>query len=168
MNSEWIKYAEQVQQSIFTVLAEVNETCKTKSPEELTDIGWILKKMYENLDDTRKEVDKLKRFVETLACVKATQEDKSKIQGTLATGTPDVKVAAAIPHPKNQPEAFYALCNFFNLPEEAIQNDIVRIHYPGLETWLTKRLEQAKPLPPGIDTGKTYTTLYLKYRGRSK
>jgi len=166
MDKNWIKWAEDVHNTAYEQLSETRETMVTKSPEELGDIGWVLKKMYENVDSLRKEIDKLKGSVERLACLKAISEDKVKLHGKLANTKPDCKVSARLPHPEKKPEEWKALCDFFGVPSEIGELDLMRFHWPGLSAFITERSAHGKPNPPGITPDTITTHYYLTYRGK--
>ena len=164
LNTNWIKWASEVHNTLYTEIADTREEMKTKSPEELTDIGFICKKMYEQIDDIRKEVDRLKEFAEKLACLKAVTEEKMTLRGNLATGTPDVSMSANLPHPRKNPEAYQALCDYFGIPDGMVQNDLFRFHWPSFKEFFTKLMSEGKPVPPGIELDKTHAHYKLKYR----
>jgi hypothetical protein len=167
LNTTWITWAGNAHDQLYAQLSKTREEMKPLSPEELTDIGFICKKMYEQIDDLRKEVQNLQDLAEKLACLKAISEEKVKIQGQLATGTPDVSMSANLPHPQKNPEAYLALCDYLGFPEVAVQNDLFRIHWPGFKEFFTKLMGEGKPVPPGIELDKTHAHYKLKYRGRT-
>lgn len=166
LNANWIKWATNVHDTMYAELSSTREEMKPLSPEELTDIGFICKKAYEQLDDLRKEIEKLQNTAEMLACLKAVTEEKVKLQGKLATGTPDVSMSANLPHPKKNPEAYQALCDYFNIPPQLIQWDLFRFHWPSFKEFFTRIMSEGKPVPPGIELDKTHAHYKLKYRER--
>jgi hypothetical protein len=167
LNSSWIKWSENLHNTLYAELSKTEQEMKVKSPEELTDIGWICKKMYEQLDDIRKEVDKLQSLAEKIACLKAATVGATKIVGQLATGTVDVSMSANTPHPTRNPEDFAKLCDYLGIPDEVVQNDLIhQFHWPSFKEYFSKCMSQGKPAPPGIDLEKTHTHYKLKYRGR--
>jgi hypothetical protein len=169
MHENWIEWSAKMHQVVFEALADAREEVSGMSPEELADLGWVLKKMYANLDDIRKEIDKLKAFAERVACAKATAGEKDKIHGRLAVGTPDVEIYASLPHPDKDPENWKKLCDYFGIPDEVIKHDLLHsFHWPSMTEFITKQQKEAKPLPPGINPDKTGARFYLKYRGRKK
>ena len=166
LNSNWMKWANDVHDTAYSEIAETREQMKLSSPEELTDIGFICKKMYEQVDDLRKEIQRLQDLAERLACLKGEVEGKPRFAGTLATGTPSVSMSANIPHPKKNPEQYTQLCDYLGVPEQMVQWDLFRIHWPGFKEFFTAQMAAGKPVPPGVDVDKTHAHYKLRYRGR--
>jgi CHASE3 domain sensor protein len=166
MNPQWLEWVKKVHEMHYQKLSETREEATKLSSEELTDIGYLLKKQSEYLDDLRKETDKLRALVEKIACLRSVAEEKDKFRGRIATGTPQVQKSANIPHPKKDPDNFLKLCAFLGIPEEAVMNDLIRVHWPGMKEFITKRLEEGKPIPPGLSTEDLHTHYSLRYRKR--
>jgi len=164
INKTWIKWATQIHDVLYGEISETREQMKIQSPEELTDVGFICKKIYEQLDDLRKETEKLQDLAEKLACLKAINEQKVKLQGKLATGTPDLSMSANLPHPVRAPEAYQALCDYFAIPEALVKWDLFRFHWPGFKEFFSRQMAEGKPVPPGIELDKTHAHYKLKYR----
>lgn len=166
INETWIKWSENVHNTLYEQLSKTREEMKTKPPEELADIGFVCKKIYEQLDSIRKETQRLQELAEKLACLKAVQEEKVKIHGRLATGTPDVSMSANLPHPRKNPEEYLALCDYLGIPKQMIDWDLFRFHWPGFKKFFTHQMQNGKPVPPGVKLGKTYSHYKLKYRAK--
>lgn len=167
LHQNWINWACTVHRTLYDELSITREEMQKKSPEELADVGFVCKKIYEQLDDIRKEVENLQGLAEKLACLKAATNGQTKIQGELATATPDVSMSANLPHPKKNPEAYSSLCAFLGISEQAVKYDLIRIHWPGFKDFFSARMAQGLPVPPGIEIDKTHTHFKLKYRGRT-
>jgi hypothetical protein len=166
LNKNWIKWATDLHGVLYSELSATRGEMKTKSPEELADVGFICKKIYEQLDDIRKETEKLQGLAENLACLKAVNQGKTRIAGELATASPDVTMSANLPHPQRNPEAYMALCDYLGIPEQCVKYDLFRIHWPGFKEFFTRLMSEGKPVPPGIEMEKTHAHYKLKYRER--
>jgi len=167
LNANWIKWAEDIHNTLYGELSETKDRMAPKTSEELTDIGFICKELYGQIDDLRKRIKEVQELAEKLACLKGATERLNSFHGTLATGTPCVEMSANLPHPKKSPEEYLALCAYLGIPDQMIQNDLFRLHWPGFREFFTKEMAAGKPLPPGINLEKVYSHHKLRYRKKT-
>jgi len=141
------------------------------NPVELADMAFALREMSKLFKDMEKDTRILGELAEKMACLKwmVAGGDEDNIKTDYCTATPDMKHIAAIPKREKDPEAFAALMKHFNIPESAFpgeDEDIVRPHWPGVVSALSKAMQEGKPLPKGIDPTKTYPHYRLTIRKR--
>ncbi len=137
---------------------------------ELTELAWTLKQSHKYADDMRKELERTQKTCERLACLLWTKTDGGPIRSPSCTATPRVKMMASLPHRERDPEAYAALMSYLKIPPELWGDkdnyDVVRVHWPGFVDYLTEKIENGEPTPPGIDVTKTYPVYGLTMRGK--
>lgn len=96
------------------------------------------------------------------------------------TATPDMKVNASIPTFEKQPFQYAELMTYLGvdsclwdkgvvlteLGEE--HTEVVRVHWPGFQSLITRLKAQGLPLPNGIDPNATFTEFALRMRKKGE
>ena len=149
---------------------------KTKGKQyglsEFVDLGFLCRESENLLDDWRKDCKARKELIGKIIAFEVTKSSlndpnmNETIHGTLATGTPDVKIWAALPK-KNTPE-YQAVLDFFYVPRRSIDEGILKLDWNKVKELVTTLAQEGKTLPPGI--GKTYpeySTVFRKKKGKS-
>lgn len=150
-------------------LEEITKTCSDMS--EQADTAYGMNECIKLLEDTRKHARRIKETAEKIGCAVWIKDggDTKNIKTEYVTATPDIKMIASIPKQSTQPEAYNALMDWLQVPEEARENDAIRPHWPGLVSHISDLAQQGKPLPPGIDFEKTYPQYsFSPIRGRKE
>ena len=123
-------------------------------PEELTDIGYLLREISKFFDNARKDYNSVRELIELNLCkalVENTMQDPETEQlfrGVLASATPKVKQQPQLP--KRGTEEYNQLCKWVGVPQEEIDKEYVTFHFPTLTEIMTKNAENGLPNPPGI------------------
>lgn len=145
------------------------ETQRCRNLERLADRCMAAKQSLNYVNDLRKELNLLQELAERLACLIWVQlEMTESIKTEHTTAIPNVKMMAAVPKKRTQPEAYAAFMDFLGVPKALYEGDedAVRPHWPGMVEYLSGLLAEGKPLPPGIEPDKTYPVYSLTCRKR--
>lgn len=136
--------------------------------KELVDYAFAMNRASKFLDDMRKTCDATEMLCERLAClIWVAAEMTGPIRTEHCSATPNIKMIATIPKRSTHPAEFEALMTFLGIPKNLIdeeQGEVVRAHWPGLVSYLSRLMSEGKPLPPGIDPQKTYPEYHLTLR----
>ncbi len=133
--------------------------------EDMTNFIYVMREISKLANDLRKETDGIGQMFENTACaIWVAKEDAAPIKASLATGTPDVKLAVKIPSQKHQPKDHAKLMTFFKIPTQVIDDRIVKLYWPGLCEFVSALAEEGKSLPPGVDPDNTYPTYKIRIR----
>jgi hypothetical protein len=134
--------------------------------QDLTDLGFLNSKVAVMMEEWRKDAKARREFADRLICLavmEAGLSDPSKAeersQGSLASGSPDVKMEVAPPEP-GQP-GYVELARHLGMPEDAIQKGLVKFSWTKLSELITKAAEDGAPPPPGI--GKPWPVHNVRY-----
>ncbi len=152
----------------YGFLSSTNETLKsrTMSNEDLCDFGFLCRELAKLFDELRKEMNVRSELCGSLIAYEKTKEVLSdpsialKVKGTLATGSPDVKMQAALPK-KGSPE-YYTLTDFFNVPRDVAETGVLKLDWKQVTEYLTALTQEGKPIPEGF--GKQYPKYITTYR----
>lgn len=139
--------------------------------EELADLTYALREVFNYIDDMRKEISKTKQACERIACVLwSHKSDGDPIRTPYCTGTPKVKMMASLPNKRREPEKYAALMTHLGIDPSLWkgENDAVRVHWPGFVEHMTALAEKGLPLPAGIDVDKTYPVYSLTIKKGKK
>ena len=132
------------------------------SEEDLVNLCITLRETSRFINDLRKEYDGVEYLLQQICCAIYTQKhindahEADPIRTGLVTGSPTMKMCAKVPKLKDNPEAYYSLMDHFKIPRDIAEMDVLRTHYPTLNTYLTELATEGKPLPEGIKPGDTY------------
>ena len=136
---------------------------------EIVNFIYVMRDIAKFAEDLKKEANGVEQIAVNVACaIWITKESSEPIRGALATGTPNIKIAAAIPNQRREPEAFEALMVSLGVDPKAVVNGTVKPYWPGIMEHISSLAEQGLPLPAGIDINKTYTQYKMRitpYKG---
>jgi len=135
--------------------------------KDMVSFIYIMREVSTLANDLRKECDGIQKMFENSVCaIWVIQGNNKPIRSALATGSPDLKLGVSIPNQKREPEAFKELMEYFKIPENVIEDNILKPYWPGLCEHISQLAEEGKPLPPGIDPNKTYPTYSVRIKRR--
>jgi hypothetical protein len=148
--------------------------------QELSDIAYALNECTKMLEDSRKSINQVKTQLDALICAEWVKSGVAeRITTPYCYVHPNVKMVVQVPHRATKPERFEAFMKAFNIPEslwkfrneageiDLERTEVVRMHYPGVVEYISKLLEDGKPLPPEIEQGtEKYPVYSLKILGR--
>ncbi len=105
----------------------------------------------------------------SVAIAKQNLEDPAKvverIEGELATGTPDVTLQAKLP--KQGTDEFYQLLDFLKIPRGMAGNSCFKLSWGGMAELVTQLAEDGRPLPPGVEKSwPLYSTTFRRRKQR--
>lgn len=164
---EYVKM-KQIYLSCYELLAILRDDLRAGKYklEDMVNFIYVMREISRLANDLRKETDGISHMFENMACMLYTVANKTDpIRASLATGSPDVKLAVKIPNREREPEKFYALMNFFDVASDALEKKVTKPHWPGICEQVSIMAEEGKPLPPGIDPDDTYPTYRVTIRG---
>lgn len=158
----------QVYLSCYELLANLRDDLRVGKYklEDIVNFIYVMREISKLTNDLRKEVDGISYMFENTACMLYTVANKTDpIRASLATGSPDVRLAVKIPNREKEPEKFYELMNFFDISSEALEKKVTKPHWPGICEQVSIMAEEGLPLPPGLDPDSTYPTYSVTIRG---
>ena len=133
--------------------------------KDMVNFIYVMREISKLADDLRKESDGVGHMLENVACALWVSQNETKpIRASLATGTPDCKLAVKVPSRKTEPERFQQLMDFFGVPESAVEARVIKPYWPGLCEHVSLLSEEGKPLPPGINPEDTYPTYKVRVK----
>lgn len=156
----------------FKLLLECRTPPEDAENADLVDMAFLMRKAALLAEDLRKELRGAKEFLERLICLRWLADAEGlndihvdmSIRGKLATGTPRIKTTASLPLQEKDPEAYRTFMKRIGVFGQAIKRGLVRPHWPSLTDYFSDLIAQGKPLPPGIDPKKTYSTYQVVMR----
>ena len=154
---------------VYGFLAKNNELLKSKklNNEELCDFGFFCRELEKLFDELRKEAKARKELAGQIIAYRRAQASlsdptiKLQVQGQFATGSPDVKMEAALP--KKFTDEYYQLTDHFGVPRKVAETGVLRLDWKMCTEFLTQQMNDGKKIPEGF--GKQYpryTTVYRK------
>lgn len=143
------------------------------SQGDRADLAYLMREIAALCDDCRKEAKTKRELLDRIICLVWTKqceddpdETSRSIKGEIATATPRIRLSFKPPHPRD-PE-YVTLLSYFGIDDHVIADGALRPHWPSMTAYLSKLMEEGKPLPPGIDPSDTYpiyaTTLTKRTR----
>lgn len=134
--------------------------------EDMINFIYVAREISKLVNDLRKEIDGVGHMFENTACaIYVSLNRTDPIRSSLATGTPDLRLAVKIPNQNRDPEEFTKLMKFLEIPDKAISDKVIKLHWPGLCEYVSVLAEEGQPLPPGINPDDTYPIYSVRIRG---
>ncbi len=165
-------------ESMFLAIKRLREVAsRTKDVKELADMVCSVHHCQQFIDDIRKDLNGFEELIEKVCCAMWLQDpNKSEnIKTYHCTATPHVKMMAALPTRKRDPDRYYALMESLGIKRELWQtpdNEDTRppigIDWLGMVDYISDLAAQGKPLPDGIEPGKMYPVYTLKIRTKKE
>lgn len=134
------------------------------SIQESVDIGFLLRECETQLDEMRKDFKAHKEAIGKQTCFRLAQLDEEKVKGELAIGSIKVSHFSKLPHPEREPEKFSKLCKFFNINIDNVPLGSVRFHWPVIQEYVTKCMQEGVELPHELSD--VNVKLEMTYRRR--
>lgn len=132
----------------------------------LADTVYTFKEIQKMIEDMESRIRGAANLAERLFCLLwAQSENFESVKTDHCTATAKIKQSASLPK-KGTEEYNKLLSSFFKVPQELIELDAVRPHWPGVTDLLTELAVRGKPLPDGIDPTKVYHVYSVLIRKR--
>lgn len=159
---------------IYRIITDVQDGIKSGkyTMKDMVNAMYVLRETGKFGDDIRAECERLTHLLEKACCAlfvtasTAGDIDGGPIRTGLTTGTPKIRMAAALPSQRDNPEAYDALMNFYGIPKHTVELDVIRLYWPKFVDHMTRLAEEGKPTPPGIDVNRTYPVYSVGLRSR--
>lgn len=143
---------------VYADLKEIKS--QEKSKEDLADTVFVLNQILKWIEEMRKEVDRVKRLSERLACLHWIREESLEpIRTEYCTASPDIKTALKLPNIDS--EQYTALMTYLNIPAES--RALIRLSWKGVKDRISDSLANGKPLPKELQ-GETIDEFKLVVR----
>lgn len=159
-------------ETTYSTLQDLIDAIRSTSDvKELADLAFALREISKLADDIRKVANAAKETAEKICCAIAIRDgDCDTIRTKYVTATPNVKMMADLPRRKREPERWRELMIGLGVPEDALDGErpVVDVNWKGFVDHISDLAEQGKPLPPGIDPGKTYPVYELSPMTKKK
>jgi len=157
---------------ICGMMIEITDPIKQRKlkNEDLVDIGFFCREMENMFNELRKEVKARKELCGSIAAYNLTRDAvqdptiRMAIEGKYATGTPDVKMQAALP--RKDSDEYFKFCKQLGVPEEIIRQGILKLDWDAVTNFCTERLADGLPIPDGL--GKKYPQYVMQYRRKGQ
>jgi len=155
---------------VYGFLSKNNQALKSKNlhSAELCDFGYICRELENVFDELRKEVKARKELCGQIIAYRLIQahvsdpSTKMQAKGQFATGTPKVKMEAALP--KKFTEEYFQITDHFDVPRKVAEAGVLRLDWKMCSEFLTKQMQDGKQIPKGF--GKQYPLYSTVYRKR--
>ena len=155
---------------VYGFLSKNNALLKarTMSSEDLCDFGFLCRELEKTFDELRKEVKARKELCGQIIAYRLAQAAlsdptiKMSVQGQFASGSPDMKMQAALPK-KYTPE-YYQLTDYFNVPRKVAETGVLKLDWKKCTEFLTEQMQDGKKIPEGF--GRQYPVYTTTYRKR--
>ena len=136
----------------------LQEMHRVKDLNELADMVYVIRKIADMLEEMSSKAKGAYDLNARLLCLLWAQHgDHEPVRTDHCTVTPKIKMSASLPK-KGTEEYKNLLKNYFKIPENLIEIDAVRPHWPGVTDLITELATRGASLPEGIDPSKTYHT----------
>lgn len=152
MHSDLVMLLDSVQQHARTDL----------NPGAVVDAVFILKKIEQFLESTRKEVTKALEMTQKVGCLLAMQSNNS-IRGEIANGYGESSQKMLIPDREKEPQQYAALMKALGAP----MLDTIRPSFSGVEAFVTGLAAEGKPMPAGLEHCRTIPKFTIRARANS-
>lgn len=158
---------------ITCFMADVNATFKRVRPTgpDAVDLGYLLKRVAEDLDEMRKEVDARKRLCDLLICETCATDmmnggvGSTIVRGKIATGDPDIKSRPKLPAPGT--DAYAALLRWCGVDNPlVIKSGAVSFSWSRTSNLVADMMAQGMEAPGGLL--ETYPEAQVTYRATKK
>lgn len=159
-------------QKLLEELMSASDDMKAKklSTSDLADVGFLCRELERLSDDLRKDCKARKELAGKIISFIVTQESlnddsaNDTVRGELATATPYVKQLPRLPA---RGSAMYsAFCKDLGVPQNVIDQGVIKIDWKGAIEFVTERMQDGLPLPKGIS--ETYPEFSCVFRRRTK
>lgn len=128
--------------------------------EGMAEVLCVYKKIEQWLKDARSQSEGLVRRLEQQCCfvwVKTTNGEKPSIKTDFCTVTPSIRMQPKIPQ-RGTAEYATLLLSLMGTPDESIEHDALRPHWPGLVELCGARATAGERSPAGIDPSETVSS----------
>jgi hypothetical protein len=145
-------------------------TCVEKT--DAVDVAYAMRETWSLVHDVRKRVYVLQQRAEKLAvALNLADGSAENIKTDYCTATPKIRTIVSIPRRSTDPENFGKLMAWLGVPKDLWdkgdeEKEVLRPHWPGLIDHIADRLQEGKPMPPGVEPNKTYAEYSLVMRGK--
>lgn len=142
------------------------EIAKNLNLEMICDVTAMLKKSEVLVKDLRAEINKSLKQLQKTGCMLIMRDNRlgESIKTEWVCVHPDTKTIPPIPRKSEDPVAYKAFCEYFNVPESVIDSGAFRPHWPSICDYVTSQEMNQKDLPPGIDPENCTTEYTLVCR----
>jgi hypothetical protein len=156
--------------TVWPELKKIHQkAAETPDMQELADIAYAMRETKDLLHAAYATARQAGETAQKVACalwVSDSNNTGGPIRTEYCTATPKIKMMAAMPKKRLDPDGYAALMAHFGISEELQNNEAFRPHWPGMVDLFSDRLSAGKPLPPGIDPNKLYPVYSLTIRGK--
>lgn len=154
---ELYKIAFEAHNELSQALYNVEAGLDSESAEDVADANLVLDEITKLMEDLRKQAFAKTVLTNKLLCLRWLQiADGEPIRTKVCSYSPRVIHMPKIPSHKKEPEAYAAVCRYFGLSDETIENRTFQPHWPSLLKRVEELAEEGKPLPAGLDKQPTY------------
>lgn len=174
---EIFKVARETHADLYQLVCELRrELCPANGGKpigDLVDTSYALREALRYLDDIGKELRQLKELAEKMTCLLWVQSiEGGSVYTEHCTALPKVAMIASIPKRSTAPALHARMMTSLNVPinlwiDQDIE-EIVRVHWPGFVSHITRLAQAGKPLPDGIDIEKTYPRYSVTVRRKKE
>lgn len=152
-------------ENLYREVLNLKKECESFSVADQADAAYALREAAELLDDSRKELNRLRKFIEQVACLRMYQAEVTKIKTNHVSASVKVSMYANYPHKKEKdPKRFEALMLSMGIPQNVVDTEAVRVNWEGFKDWFTIRQSNGEPLPEGVDVQEMYSEYGLNLR----
>ena len=132
--------------------------------DECVDTVYAIRESVEYLEELRKKLNSLSEDLQTAICLSLATRFKKSHATEYCTGTRKQTLVHNIPTKKRQPEKYQEVMEHLGIPQEVIDRELVRIHWPSWKDFCQSLMEAGEPVPAGVDPSKATTIFSVTVR----
>ncbi len=136
----------------------------TVSVEDCVDAIYAIREAEELIDDVKKTYSSLSRKLQEAVHLILLSRHKKSFSTDFCTGTRKSKVIYGLPTKRKEPKKFASLMAKLGIPEDLVDKEVIRPHWPGLVEYFQELNTQGLPQPEEVDTTKQSATLEITIR----
>ena len=122
---------------------------RCKSVEDLADMRFVTWHLERLAAEIKKKINKLDQIVISAVTIRWLHSSLNgePIRTDYATFSPSITPIPKLPSQKEEPEKYNDCLRAMGVPDEAINTESVKIHWPALKEYIESLTEAGKPLP---------------------
>lgn len=137
--------------SFFNKWTSKIEELETQNLEEGLDCGYAIRESVEYINSVRVSLEKLSGRIQFAIALALLRQSLKSWKTSHVTGTVNTRMAATPPKKSTNEEMYFKLMDYFKIPREVSEKELVRIHYPAFEEYCTELAMNGEPPPAGIN-----------------
>lgn len=141
-------------QRMQVICDDIRSKLMSETPQNLADTAYALREAAKHLEAATKVLNAESRVIAQAVSLMWSMGDGDIIRTEYCHAIPDPKPRVLLANRHSDPEAYDKLLEFFGVPAEYREQDMVRFNWTNLGDWVGRLMKEGKPTPPGITPEK--------------